>query len=79
MIELRITVLFPTYTSLNKIESDTSPLRIHPLEIKLFLTLDPALYFAGGRSSIFDAIVGNNRGYHDSGNPYWFQNKIPPS
>ena len=32
----------------------TVPLTIHPLDIKLFLTFEPELYFAGGMSSTFE-------------------------
>ena len=51
IIEFLIVQLFPMYTFLNTTESDTLPLTIQPLAIRLFLTFAPGLYLAGAKSS----------------------------
>ena len=56
IMEFLITQLFPTNTSLNRTEFSTTPFTIQPLDIRLFFTTAPGLYFAGGRSSILDLI-----------------------
>ena len=45
-----MTQLFPTNVFLKRIEFSTVPLIMLPLATRLFLTMDPGLYFAGGRS-----------------------------
>jgi len=59
MIEFLITQLFPTNTSRNRTEFSTVPLMIHPLDTRLFFTVAPGLYLAGGTSAILVLIAGS--------------------
>ena len=54
IMEFLITQFFPTNTFLNRIEFSTLLFTIQPLAIRLLRTSDPALYFAGGRSSTLE-------------------------
>ena len=48
------TQLLPMKTFLNRSEFSTVPFIIEPLPISAFLTFDPGLYFAGGKSSTLE-------------------------